>query len=174
MKQIDLSDHTILSDDEKALLLMIYKSRLRLFVGAFFTLFMMGILYGQRIDSRSIKFGERRADVVLSRSQMKWAGILWLEIPILSVAGFVFSRRINCLKKDVADGNKYRIYYQVQFKQYFPMTNQYFISLDDPDYMHHEVDAQLFAQVNEQDAFPVHITRYARYAFNRNGSFTIL
>jgi len=179
MKNLDPIQSIPLSQDEKELLITIYRTRLHLFIGAFFTLFMMGILFGQRIDRKSgnsfsVQYGADKKDALLPRNQMKCLAILWLEIPILSVGTFIFSKRVNSLRKDIADGKKYCIYYTVIRKQYFPLTDQYFISLDDPDYLHHEVDASWYDHVSDGDAFPVYFSRFARYAFNKNGSYTLM
>lgn len=163
-----------MNEEELQLLRDIYKTRRHLFAGAFFFLILAGIVYGQRIDRGNYRYGQDKSDITLTRSEMKIAGILWLEIPVCTFGAFVFFKRIRPFQKDIADGRKYRIYHAVTFKQYFPLTNQYFISLNDADYMHHEVDKVVYEQVNEGDAFPVYFTRYAHYAFNKNGSFTIM
>lgn len=149
----------------------IYHTRRKLFFTAFAVLFLMGAFYGQNIDSRSSKF---KNSEVISRTMMKCIGVALLEIPILACGTFIFFKRVNCFRKDINDGYKYPVVYTIVAKQYFPLTNQYFVSFDDPDYLHHEVSESNYQLLNVDDQFPVYMTRYSRYAFNSRGSFTIL
>lgn len=174
MKSINLQSFLPLNEEECSLLKTICQTRLRLFRSVFVILFIAGIVYGIRIDSRHSSFGHDRSDRLVSRTQMKCIGVLWLELIIVGSGAYIFLKRIHPLKKDIRDGNKYCILHTVVNKQYFPLTNQYFVSLDDADYMHHEVTGDMFDKVTIGDAFPVYFSRYARYAFNKNGSFTLM
>lgn len=179
MKALDPGNSMPLNEDERQLLKTMYTTRLRFFAGVFFPLTMLGIFYGQRIDFKTRSGDERmyKAEqevASLSRKQMKYAGVLWLELPILSVACYLFIKRINPLRKDLKDGKKYSVNYEVISKQYFPLTNQYFISLNDTDYLHHEVEEPVYEETAEGAEFPIYVTRYARYVFNKNESYTIL
>jgi hypothetical protein len=94
---------------------------------------------------------------------------------LLSISGSVlFYRRIYNYRKDLKLGMKEKVSYTIIRKSHFPMTNQYYFSFDNPDYMHYEVDADLFYSMNEGDAVVIYRGKYSNHVFEKDARFTLM
>jgi hypothetical protein len=170
----------LLNEDEKSLLIEIYKTRQRFFISSILILLFFAVLtsYRNMDDKTFVRHGTNKynsaGDYMLSSIQIFILGVSLLGSIILLFAASVYKKRIVCFKKDLHDGYKYAIYKTILAREYFPMTDQYFVRLDDPKYTHHEIDAAIYNNVREGDLFPVYFAMHSHYAFNRGGTFTIL
>lgn len=97
-----------------------------------------------------------------------------IRLPIFGVMAFVFLRRVWPYRKDFLFGMKRPVYYTIIRKSYFPITQQYFISFDDPAYMHHEVDAAWYDACREGGTACLYMAPFSKYIFEENGRFTII
>lgn len=99
---------------------------------------------------------------------------LYLVIPVTAAGGFMFFKRIYPYKKDLKLGQKEKVSYTIIRKSHFPMTNQYFFSFDNPDYMHYEVDAGLYNSMYEGDSVVIYRGRYSKHVFEKDARFTLM
>lgn len=174
-------DTTALSEEEKNHLLTIYRSRRQFFWIVFISLFVVAALFSPRINRRDRHTGEvhqwsekNDGEGTVSPMQMVSINFVFLETMVIAVAVNVYRKRIRPYKKDIDNGVKEMVPYIVTRKTYFSTTGQYFISFDDPNYMHHEVDAQFYNNINEGDTAFVARAPLSNYVFDMNGRFTIL
>lgn len=179
-----------LTDEEKSHLQTVYGSRLRYFTLPFAIIFaycLIGLpftkgekmkrLYHQTKGGNYVKyegydyeiFGHELTDTenyILTR--------LYLLIPTVIAGGILFFRRIYPYKKDLKLGQKEKVSYTIIRKSHFPMTNQYYFSFDNPDYMHYEVDADLFYSMQEGDSVVIYRGRYSKHVFEKDARFTLM
>jgi hypothetical protein len=85
-----------------------------------------------------------------------------------------FWKRVWNYRRDIASGVKCELRLRVIGKQYFPFTGQYFLRLDDVDYMHHEVERETYEAAGEGSDFVVYIAKHSRYVFNMRARFVIM
>jgi hypothetical protein len=97
-----------------------------------------------------------------------------LEIPVILVALVTYTKRIATFKKDAKKGEKEPIAYKIIRKQYFGHTDQYFVSFDNPNYMHHEVDEAFYHNCSPGDYAYMYRAPLSKYVFDKGGRFSIL
>lgn len=172
-----------LSPDERAVLKTIFRQRLRLFLLVFGVVLLIAFLAASTIDSPASRFsGSNHRHIYkpddsnfhISRKMMHVISFCFLGGIVLIVFISIFRKRVWCFYKDLRYNNKEVIYYEVMRKQRFEHTNQFFLGLNDPDYLFHEVDEQTWLQVQAGDAFPVYRAPFSKYAFHLHGKYTIM
>lgn len=156
-----------LAEEDHHLLMTIYGARKRLLIAAYTAMLPVMAYYS------SLSFPSEK-EMLVSADLMILINFLCIFIPVTIVIIIIYRKRIGCFKQDADGGVKYIIPHLVVNKQYFPITDQYFLGLDDPDYMNHEVDTDTFNSVQEGDTVPIYFARRSRYAFNMNGSFSMM
>jgi hypothetical protein len=164
-----------LTADDRDMLYTIYDFRRRF-------LFLVFILIGAAIIIlylKGINFHIFRIDYKYlndSKSPMlDWVLCNFILELVFLVTGlfFVFTR-ILPFRKDLKSGVKEKIPFEVIKKQYFPLTNQYYLTLNDPRYEYHETDEELYNAISEGDNVYLYRAIYSKYMFEENGRFTIL
>ena len=169
-----------LSDDDKDMLKVIYVTRLKY---AFITfLFMYAIVayfsltrldYRGRYSDRITHWEENADSKFVSRNLMSIIGFSFLGIPITGLAVFYFRRKVFPFKKDIQNGMKDKVPYTIMRKEFFEYTSQYYFGFDDPNYLHHQVDAALFFGCQEGDVLYLYRAPLSGYTFEMNGRFTL-
>ncbi len=163
-----------LNDDEKNLLLTIYRARLRM--ASVFYLVMLGIIMFYsitKVGSNRTNWNEKEDARLVSKVQMMLIGMAFLGIPTTCAGLYYFSKKVIPYRTDARNGLKNKVPYEIKRKEYFPLTDQYYFGLDDPLYLHHEVDAVLFQSCNEGDCIYLYRAPVSGYTFEMNGRFTI-
>ena len=170
-----------LTDDEKGLLLYIYKKRLRLFTSAYPLIIIFAFISGLRIDfsSRHSKRITRYnikddGDGVVTRIGMRAIGVSFLEIPILCIGLATYRKRIAPFRKDAKNGMKELIPYEITRKELFPEVNEYYLSFDDPDYIHYCVDETTFYKYSVGDVVYVPRAPLSRFSFDKSKGFRLM
>jgi hypothetical protein len=69
---------------------------------------------------------------------------------------------------------KEAVFYKVVQREMFPVTQQYFIGLNNPKYLFHEVGPEVWARVSVGDDFPIYRASYSKYVFNKKGKYRIM
>jgi len=163
-----LTQSTPLTTEEQNLLHDIYKTRLR---------YMIGFLSGAYMLIMQVNIGRIIKPFVSSSfadSIADYAVIFcWLLVTTIFF-GWIFYKRVNPFRKDYKQGVKVTVIYTIVRKTYFPYTNQYFIELNDPDYMHHEVDEAFYNNCSDGDTAYLYMAPCSKYIFEKNGRFTII
>lgn len=100
---------------------------------------------------------------------------LTIMICFLSISATILYRtRIWKVKKDAVNGIKEIVYYTVTQKQHFDNTGQFFIGLNHPDYLFHEVDYDTWRSLNIGGSFALYRAPLSKYIFNPQGKFSII
>lgn len=165
-----------MNDIEKEHLQHIYKARCKLFFPVFAILLAYAIYcsfggYYRDIDD---KYDYQVFGHELNNTELFIIMLIFLP-GLISVCGIViYLKKIHTYKKDVLLGMKEEVSYAIVRKQYFPRTNQYFLSFDDPKYMHYEVDALVYNAYNIGDTFPIYRGVYSKQVFEKNGRYTLM
>lgn len=178
--------HTVaLTDEEQDLLETIYRTRLKTFVGAFTAMIFAGIYAVIRSTGNRYRGGyvETRAKHptdyeilghVLSRGELRLLMAVFIFSIIFYFAISIFFKKVYPYRKDAKSGVKEVVYKTVTDKKYFPATSQYFLSFDDPNYMHHEVDAAMYLYVEAGSSVALFRGLHSGYVFHKDGKFTIM
>ncbi len=173
-----------LSHDEKELLTTIARTRIK--YASVFYLFMVGLVATKAYDTSNNFFGhsvrEQDGTVIwqanedsksVSKTLMSWIGFSVLGIPVIGAGFFYYLKKIRPFAMDAKTGMKERVPYLIERKQYFDHTGQYYFALNDPNYMHHEVDEAFYNGLQVGDALYVYRAQLSGYTFNERGSFSL-
>jgi len=165
-----------LTAEEKDQLQYIFYNRRRFFFIVFILLFILPFfrspLFGMVLNSDHV-YKPKDSDGLTNR-QVMYIVFTVLELPIVSMGAAVYFRSVRPYGIDIQKGVKEVVPYRIVNKQYFEYTNQYFISFDDPAYMHHEVDADFYGRCHIGDTAFVFRAPRSKYVFTENRRFTLL
>jgi len=169
--------HTIpLTEEEQHHLMTVYKTRLPFFALVFGIFILAGIYFSfsayttDDVDPYDYEvFG-----YVLMGEDLFLFVLLLIESMIFIVGIRIFLRKIYAFKKDAYCGRKEVLHKTVIDKKFFSNTNQYYISFDDPNYMHHEVDADVYYSLQVGDTVPIYRGIYSKHVFQKDARFTFM
>lgn len=166
----------LMTVDEREHLLLIYKKRLRLFVAVFAFMIAEAVIATFRYNKKNTDepydyevFGH-----VLVGAELFVVVLCFILAMIIPLGIRLFLKRIYPYKKDADLGRKEVITKTVTDKKYFPNTNQFFLSFDDPNYMHHEVDSAFYLSVEIGSHVALYRGLYSKYVFQKDGRFTLM
>jgi hypothetical protein len=156
-----------LTGEDLDMLMFIYRKRLRFFIQVCIGLLGMSLYtsfkaYCRSANEPGISSNER---IVLSSV---------VEMILFVAMTVVYRFRIARLKRDAANGLKEVLVRNVTGKQHFEHTNQFFISLNDPDHMHYELDYEAWHALGPGDTFVLYKAPLSGYVFAFNGKYTII
>lgn len=157
-----------LDDKERNYLLFIYRSRIRFFVPAILILVLAAALC-----SLYIAMSTRVKDALPVVPQACF-NFLFIGLPIMLLALRIYYRRIYVYKRDLEAGLKEMIPYIIQEKESFPLTGQYYFKIDNPDNMHHEVDAATFNSFHTGDTVYIARAPKSKQSFEYGGRFSLI
>jgi hypothetical protein len=151
-----------MNEEDKFLIQTIYGTRLRYYVWGYVMLVFVVLLQALMVLGKGAPI-------------IEYVFVVSPYIVFLSILAIVIFRlRIYPLWMDMRSGMKEKLTYTVVRKSHFPITNQYYVSFDDPRYMHYEVDADFFYAISEGDTIPVYRGKYSKLVFEKNGRFSIV
>jgi hypothetical protein len=151
-----------LTADDIYVLETIYWSRLRRFGFVFLFLFVF-------VGFRILPFLLKHDDIQLVSGSITGL-VIFFVLPFY----ILFRSRIWAYRRDMRAGFKYEVHHQILGKQYFPITGQYFLRLDNVDYLHHEVEPFTYESLEVGGYYPVYFAPYSKYAFNLRAKFTLM
>jgi hypothetical protein len=151
-----------MSEEEIGHLMLVYRVRRR----NFFVTFITAILIAYVCSFPNYEDPVTRG--------MHLAILTFFELPIIITGLLIYLIRIRPYLRDARNGVKDMIPYEIIRFTYFPQTNQYFISFDDPRYMHHEVDEVFYFNCTEGDYAYVSRAPISKYVFDQYGRFTLV
>jgi len=165
-----------LTPAEKEQLLYIFHNRRRYFFIVFTLLFILPFfrtpLFGMVLNSGH-EYKIKDSDGLTNRQEM-YIVFLALELPVAAAGTVIYLRSVRPFGTDAQKGIKEVVPYRIMNKQYFEYTRQYFISFDDPAYIHHEVDAGFYSRCHIGDTAFIFRAPKSKYVFTENGRFTLL
>jgi len=168
-----------MNDDERSHLLHIYNTKLRNWLVSFIGIMCLifGLCYGgdtrPQLDIYGKEKKEKKWDY-LTATQMRMLCFCFIGLPVTSVFLISYRKRLLPFKKDAQRGEKEQVSYQVMRKQYFEHTGQYFVSFNNPDYMHHEVDKAFYFHCSPGDYAYIYRAPLSGYVFDKGGRFSLL
>ncbi|MDR3679843.1 MAG: hypothetical protein P4L41_07745 [Flavipsychrobacter sp.] len=110
----------------------------------------------------------------ISPMAMLLFGEFFLESIVITSGIIIYLKTIHSFVKDIRAGVKEMVPYEILQKEYFEVNGKYYFKIDNPDHMHHEVDADTFNSYSEGDTVYLYRTVYAQFFFDASGSYTIL
>ncbi len=162
------TDLVPLTADEQSSLLFIFKKRRRFLAIVYILMFMVAFVLALSY------FGmDTLRNYYVPKDDTKYPPTLWLRIMdlaavtiILLASGIYFYiNHVLTYKRDARSGVKERVAYTITRKEYFPLTDQYFVSFDDPDYSYHETDRDTWYHCNEGGYFFIHRAKRSKFVF---------
>ncbi|PQJ11569.1 hypothetical protein CJD36_007165 [Flavipsychrobacter stenotrophus] len=168
-----------LTEDDKEFLLTVYNVKRRFFFKVYPVLFVLAIFFGSRIDYRSRyswkvrRWEETDDSKFLSRGGMRTVGICFLESIVIGTGLFHYYRKVLPYKSDVDSGVKEKIGYKIVRKEYFELIDKFYFAFDDPNHLHHEVDADTYHSCDEGDTMYAYRAVQSNHVFEENGRFNL-
>jgi len=161
-----------LSKEDLDQLQTIYWTRRKFFYGTCTGLFAFFLYIVFRYNTWAVVYIVRGAIFAFLRQLLYGDGLLIAILLVFLISTYWL--RVAPYASDCKRGCKEYVTYTVTMKQYFETTRQYFIGLDDPDYLHHEVDADFYSKVCEGDIVVLYRAPKSQYVFNERGRFTLM
>jgi hypothetical protein len=166
-----------LTNEESAMLKLIYRTRLKVFILVYIFLLFVAVRAGMSIDGHD-RYGNQYEydpkDTGLTRMQMYAVTIPLMELFVFTTGIIFFRKRIWTIRKDFQNNIKEVVYYTVTQKESFENTGQYFIGLNHPDFLFQEVSFDVWDKINVGENFGVYRAPISKYVFNPKGKFTIM
>ena len=170
-----------LTTEERALLLKIFYRRRRTLFSAYAYIIILALLFStkgidrrNRYTNRATKWEDNEDAKYVPRNLMVLINFFLLEIPVVSTGVYFWIKRVRPYKRDAACGMKVLHPYFVKDKKYFPLTNQYFLVLDDASYMHHEVDIEVYNRIHAESSIYLPQGIYSKHIFQKDGRYLLL
>jgi hypothetical protein len=154
--------------EEKQLLLRIYDSRLRMFLGAYSGLTAIAFFLVVGPGYRALRTLDLLPllGIILMVGAVPFAGIMATGI-------YLLRKRILPFKHDAISGVKEKVPFRVVRKE-FDITGQYYVALDDPDYLHHELDEDTYNSCNVGDLVYLYRGARSNYIFEPDSRYTLM
>jgi hypothetical protein len=177
---------TALKEEETEHLKVIYKTRLKNFIFIYTILVLTGLYFSlpnnwgdnstryYYKNYREKAYDYEIAGHVLTHSELSILIGSFFELIIVSTGLALFFKRIWPFQKDIRSGEKEVVFYTITNKLYFPTTGQYFFSLNDPSYLHHDVMPELYNSLEIGDEIHIYRCVYSKYVFEKDARFTMI
>ena len=154
--------------DENRLVYLIFKKRAKLVLTVILTM------------TAWILFANFRSEVAtedvleLNRFQIILIRMGFLFFLVYGIFTVHFFKRVYPFYRDYKHNQKDVINYTITMKRYFPYNNQYFIGLDHPDYLFHQISEQEWIQLHVDNTYPLFRAHFSKYVFNSQGRYLII
>ena len=161
---------------------MVYRKRRKFLFTVYAVLIFMAFYYSfrgidtyDRYSGKLVQKWEEQDDAkYISRMGIWLIHFSFLELIVIGTGGVFWFKRVYPLKYDADSGVKEKVPYMIMRKEYFPLTNQFYVALDDPNYLHHEIDEDTYHSCVEVGFIYVYRGTKSKFVFEDNGRFTIL
>lgn len=165
-----------MNDSEKEFLMHIYSTR-RSYFFPVYAIILASVLAAS-LKAYSVDMSDTYDYEILWHELTRDELFFLLAIPFVSLVilsgVLIYRKRILAYKKDVQLGQKEEVRYTVIRKQYFQHTDQYFLSFDNPKYMHYQVDYHEYMSCNVGDTYAIYRGVYSKQVFEKNGRYTFM
>lgn len=170
-----------LNEDEKNLLLDVYNTRKRFLILVYIGLISMALLASVKgLDYRSRYTGaihhweDNDEAKYLPRFWMWMINFCFLETIVVSTGVYFWMKKVKPFKVDAKSGVKENVPYKIIKREYFPLTGQYYLGFDDPNYLHHEIDEDIYNRCTEGDFMYIYRGAASKFVFRKDGRFSLL
>jgi len=93
---------------------------------------------------------------------------------ILISGAFIFFKKLFPLLKDIKQGKKEAIIYTITNKLSFAQTDEYFLSFNDPKYLHYKVEEEIYHQCKIGDNIAIYRAPFSKHVFEKDFRFTLM
>ncbi len=171
-----------LDEEDRNFLMTIYRKRRRLLLTVYAILIPFIILRSRRIDHRGDNGKidtweelERKGDAkYVSGFGMWMINVAFLGGMVVIPGIYLLLKRVLPLKRDADSGVKEKIAYTITRKQYFPLTEQYFVWIDDPENLDREVGEDMYYNCSPGDTIYIYRAIQSKFVFERNGRYDLI
>lgn len=166
-----------LTGDDKDFLLLIFKKRRLFLVMVYMALIAAAIFMGLSfygMDTLRNLYVPKENTKYPSTLGLRVASVVFVLLILLVSGIYFYIRRVLTYKKDAVSGLKERLAYTIVRKEYFPMTNQYYVMFDDPAYPHHETDEETWYNCYEGGYFFIYRAVRSKFVFNDTGKVAVI
>lgn len=167
-----------LDNDDRLFLSTVFRKRRNVLLSAYALLIPMVVFFSQPRTARRTYTSSSWKTIDDAKVMPYW-GMWTLNLTVLGSATLIpglliLRKRVLTVRRDLRSGFKEEVDYTVQRKQYFPLTGQYFVWIDDPDNLDHEVSEEMYCNLQEGDTLCVYRGKHSKLVFERNGRFDII
>lgn len=167
-----------LSESETSFLKRVYEKRRRIMIRSCITfvpiMMIISIKGAERRPWYDVKYKRKDVAYYMGRKNTYLMN-LGVGLTLFSaIAVYINAVRINPLRKDIAAGMKQKIPYTITRKQYFPLTDQYYIWTDKIDNPDHEVDEATYYNCSEGDIIYIYQTPLSKLIFEKDGRHEVI
>ena len=154
--------------EENKLLRTIFSKRLRMFLTVLgvMTLWMFYANFSILIDNEDV--------MELTKAELIFVRLGFLFFLIYGGFAVLFFKRIFPLYRDYKHNRKQVIRYTITMKRYFEYNNQYYIGIDHPDYLFHQVEKDEWLRIEVGHYYALFRAPYSKYMFNAQGRYSII
>ena len=166
-----------LNDDEQDFLRTIYKKRRRFLAIVYIGMLGMAIficVFAYGMDAIRNYLMPKDNIHYASTLGMRIINFLFLCCILLSSGIYFYVKKVLPFKHDAESGVKERIAYTIVKKNYFELTNKYYVTFDDPDYLHHETDEATWYNCYEGGPFYIYRAIKSKFVFEENGRYRLI
>jgi len=167
-----------LNENEKDFLLLIYKKRRRFLATVYIGLLVV-VIFISPVGTDYRRLEQQKIELKNEVPFGFWFGLLMKNIvfpgSIITISFiFFYLKAVLPYKRDANSGVKEKIAYTITSKEYFPLTNQYYVTFDDPNYLHHETDQDTWDRSYEGGYFYIYRTIKSKFVFEDNERYTLI
>jgi len=168
-----------LDEEDRNFLLAIFYRRRRFLFSAYAVLILMVLFAsvpraGRRHAYTSQSWREIDDSKYVSYGGMWAINLLVIGSIVMGPGIYILRRRVLAVKADVDSGVKEKVPYTILRKQHFPLTDQYFVWIDDPENLDHEISAETYYNCEEGDTLYIYRAAKSKLVFELNGRFELL
>jgi hypothetical protein len=166
-----------LTNDEQDFLRSIYKKRRRFLSLVYIGMFAVAVFICVFAYSMDVVRNEMMPkDNIHYESTLGIRAInfLFLCCILLASGAYFYFKKVLPFKHDADSGVKEQIAYTIVKKNYFELTNKYYVTFDDPDYLHHETDEDTWYNCSEGGYFYIYRAIRSKFVFEDNGRYRLI
>lgn len=170
-----------LTTDEKDLLLTVFSKRRTFLFFVYILLVVIALMYSTHgVDIRSpytgkvVRWEEQDDAKAVPRFWMWIINLTWLEGIVISTGIYFYMKRVHPFRYDANSGVREKVPYTIVRKEFFPLTNQYYVALDDPNYLHHQITEDEYYNCTEGGTIYIYRAVKSKFVFEEDGRYSIL
>lgn len=168
-----------LDADDRLFLSIVFRKRRNVLLSAYALLIPMVVFFSLPRSGPKRTYTASSWKKVDDGKVVPYWGMWAINLGVLGAATvipgiLILRKRVLSVRKDLRSGFKEEVDYTIQRKQHFPLTGQYFVWIDDPDNLDHEVSEENYYNLQEGDTLCVYRGKHSKLVFERNGRFDII
>lgn len=171
-----------LSEDEVQHLKDVYTIRLRVFCAGYAFLVSTALLqplrgFGELSDGELHGRLKKGIDYEMFGRSLTRLDFFYLIVTlfgglILCSGIYIYLKKLRPFIKDIKSGLKEAVPFTITDKRHFPLTREYFLSFDDPRFLHYEVDEPTYYSLSVGSVVYIYRGIHSKHVFEKDGRFT--